>query len=245
MYLTPGRLGEIPMRKRHTAFGEPVVAPSGPVFRVQCPAPAGCPPLAAGQCGPTIRLAINAAIQLAENASTKLEAAVAIEPAKRDADAKETARLFRFFFGHDPSRPVPWAGNKASGAVVAFRFRAVARGLRSRGTLFRCHPTCGANAQTCAGPECTPREPNVVELCPGFWTPPAGLHLSPQFFRAGVILHEMLHLLFTDFFHHPGHVSGDPVRRRDNAHCYEAFALRVAKHAADHVDVSNCVNLPA
>src|SRR5262245_44454550 len=85
MYMMRGQLGEI---------GEPPVAPTGPHFRVQCPAPAGCPPLAAGQCGPTIRQAINAAIQLAENASTKLEAAVAIEPAKRDADAKETARLF-------------------------------------------------------------------------------------------------------------------------------------------------------
>jgi len=62
---------------------------------------------------------------------------------------------------------------------------------------------------------------------------------------AGVILHEMLHLLFFEFFHHPGHPSGDPVRRRDNAHCYEAFALRVAGHAAEPGDVTACWNQPA
>ncbi|NOT60746.1 MAG: hypothetical protein HOP19_11055 [Acidobacteria bacterium] len=189
--------------------------------------------MANAQCQPIIRGAVVSAIQLANNAASMLE-----------TGHPEAARLFQFFFGHAPSRPVPWAGNRASGAIVAIRFRAVARALQSRGTLFRCNPACTVNASTCAGSECSPREPNVVELCQGFWNPPAGLHLAPQFFRGAVILHEMLHLLFTDFFHHPGHSSGDPVRRRDNAHCYEAFALRAAGHAADHVDVTACRTRP-
>jgi hypothetical protein len=225
-------------------IGDPATAPAGPRFRVDCPNPPGCPPTLAGRCGIVVREAVVAAISLAENAATKLDATLSVAPINRDADMKETVRLFRFFFGHDPSRPVPWAGNKASGAVVAVRFRAVAHGFRTRGTVFHCDPTCTANATTCASPQCTPPVPNVVNLCPAFWNPPAGLHVSAQFFRGGVVLHEMLHLLFPTFFHHPDHSSGDPVRRRDNAHCYEAFALRVAKHGADHVDVTNCRSEP-
>lgn len=216
--------------------------PSGPRFTINCPT---CPPIPAAQCRTVLRQALVAAISLAENGATKLEAALSVPANNRDADMRETVRLFRFFFGHDPSRPVPWAGNKASGAIAAFRFRAVANGLRARGTVFRCDPGCTNVAQVCASPECTPREPNVVTLCPPFWSPPAGLRVSAQFFRGAVILHEMLHLLFPTFFHHPGHVSGDPERRRDNAFCYEAFALRVARHAADHVNVTNCRARPA
>src|SRR6266542_5361710 len=39
---------------------------------------------------------------------------------------------------------------------------------------------------------------------------------------------------------------GDPEeRRRDNAHCYEAFALRTAGHGADPADVAACRARPA
>ena len=92
--------------------------------------------------------------------------------------------------------------------------------------MYRCITGCPAttNARTNAADD-----PSLVRLCPRFFNRAAGLPLNNQFFRAGVILHEMLHLLFFEFFHHPGHPSGDPVRRRDNAHCYEAFALRLAR----------------
>jgi hypothetical protein len=200
---------------------------AAPVFRFECPA--GCAPVSAGQCRNILRRAIHDAIFLAANATSKLEA----NP--RDPS---TVRKFRFFFGHDPSRPVPWAGNMESGASVAHRFRKVAEALQGRGTLYR----CGCPG---AGPEVRARtnarvEPNAVNLCARFWNPPPGLRLSHRFFRAGVILHEMLHLLYHEFFHHPGHPSGDPVRRRDNAHCYETFALRVAGRAADPSDVTAC-----
>jgi hypothetical protein len=73
--------------------------------------------------------AIIQAIKLANTAASKLEAPTKIEPGKRDNDAKETARLFRAFFGHDPSKPISYAGNEASGVSVAKRFRAVAKEL--------------------------------------------------------------------------------------------------------------------
>ena len=210
--------------------------PAGPVFRLQCPA--GCPPVPAARCLTVLRQAILSAIQLASNAERALKQVLEPGPRARSKEDEETVRLFRAFFGHDPSRPVPWAGNQASGASVAYRFRKVAEALQGRGTLYRCGcPGAGANivAQTNAG-----AEPNVIELCPQFWNPPAGLRLSDRFFRAGTLIHEMLHLLFHEFFHHQGHPSGDPERRRDNSNCYESFALRVAGHAADPSAVRQC-----
>jgi hypothetical protein len=99
--------------------------PQGPAFRLECAA--GCPPLAANRCRAVVRQANVDAIELARNAAMALEST---------PPSREAARLFRAFFGHDPSRPVPWAGNR--------------------------------------------------------------------FFRGGVVLHEMLHLLYHQFFHHAG-----------------------------------------
>jgi len=215
-----------------TFLGEPGGAPSGPVFRFDCPP--GCPPATANACRGIVRRAIIDAIALANGAASKLEAT---------PRTPETVRLFRAFFGHDPSRPVPWAGNQQSGLVVAFRLRKCAQEmLGGRNIMYRCITGCPAttNARTNAADD-----PSLIRLCPRFFNRAAGLPLNNQFFRAGVILHEMLHLLFFEFFHHPGHPSGDPVRRRDNAHCYEAFALRVAGHAAEHGDVTACWNQPA
>jgi hypothetical protein len=213
-------------------LGQPL--PAGPVFRFECPP--GCAPLAAGQCRVVLRQAIREAIKLAENAASKIDASL-VTGSRDDKTVLETVRLFRFFFGHDPSRPVPWAGNKESGSIIAQRFRKVAEELKAgRRTLFRCITGCpaGVNARTNAA-----ADPNLVRLCPRFWT------LSPDILRAGVVLHEMLHLLYHQFFHHAGHPSGDPERRRDNAHCYEAFALRVAGHGADRSDVEQCRGRPA
>ncbi len=217
---------------------------AGPVF------PANCPPMAAADRRKVLRQATQKAIRLASSAASKLEAATKLKPSDRDAKTAETARLFHFFFGHDPTRPVPWADNKASGAITAHRFRKVAEELGGgRKIVFRCgsssgpDPECRAttNATTnaCTGNN---KNPSLIILCPRFWTSPTALRpgLPPQFFRAGVILHEMLHLLYCDFFHHPGHPSGDPVRRRDNSHCYEAFALRVSGFSPEPGDVSQC-----
>jgi hypothetical protein len=207
----------------------------GTIHRLDCGG--GCPPLAAAQCIPVVRRAITEAINLANNAANKLEAPTKLEPSKRDPkkdkDAIETARLFTFFFCHDPSKPVTWSGNEASGVSVAKRFRAVAKELGGgRRMTFRCN--FGA---LCTGSVAVTRqdvEANVINLCAPFWNPPAGLRgLSNDGFRGGTILHEMLHVLYTDFFHHAGHPSGDPEFRRDNAHCYKAFALRVWGYGED------------
>ena len=85
-------------------FGQPSspTQPAGPVFVLQCPAPPGCPPFLAGQCRAVLRQAIIEAIKLANNAANKIEVATKTEPEKRDLETKKTAKLFKFFFGHDP-----------------------------------------------------------------------------------------------------------------------------------------------
>src|SRR4051812_35230332 len=83
---------------------------SAPIFDAPC---VGCPPgITVAQCRRVIRQAIIEAIKMANNAASKLEAAVKLDPSKRDKDAKETARLFSAFFGHDPRRVITWAGNE-------------------------------------------------------------------------------------------------------------------------------------
>jgi hypothetical protein len=167
---------------------------------------------------------------LANNAAAKLEA---------NPHAFETVRLFQFFFGHNPSRPVSGAGT--SGAIVAHRFRKVAEALQGRGTLYRCIACVGSTVLECPldaptipcplNAQAVP--PNTVEVCPRFWT-------QSQTIRAGILIHEMLHLLYIGHLTH-----ADPERRRDNAHCYEGFALRVGGHGADRCDICRCRRRPA
>lgn len=194
-------------------------------YRFDCPT--GCAPIGAAQCEATLRQAIVDAIGLANNAARKLTAATV---------DSETRRLFRFFLGHEPSRPVPWANNQESRLIVAKRMLSSARELGGgRRTLYRCGcPGAGpgTNAITIS--------PIEVRLCPRFFGPSPQAGLSPRFFRAGVILHEMLHQLYIEFIlHNPNE------RRRNNAHCYEALAMRLAGHAADQSDVAQCRDRPA
>jgi hypothetical protein len=209
-----------------------------PVFRFDpFPPPAGCPALTHPAYDRILRQAVLLAINIANNAATRLEAAVAVAPRLRNPEAQETARLFRFFFCHDPSLPVPWAGNESSGRIVAKRFRAIARELSGgRRIIFRCDPNCPGTrrARTNQGVA-----PNVINLCLPFWNRPPGPGLPREAFRAGIILHEMLHVLFTDFFHH------DPKeRKRNNAHCFRAFALRAARFGQDAAALGSCTGRP-
>ena len=117
--------------------GEPPVAAgaSGPIFDLVC-APGRCAPFADNQCRTVLRRATLDAIALANNAADKLSA---------DNPDPETTRLFRAFFGHDPSRPIPWADNQPSRLSVASRFRSCARELNGgRRTQYSC--VCAANA---------------------------------------------------------------------------------------------------
>ena len=192
-------------------------AESPPVFRLECGS--GCHPLPANRCRPILGQAIRDAIQVALTAATKLEAS--------PVDA-ETARKFQFFFGQPPTRPVPWANNRPSGLVVAQRYRAVARALREPG-IFRCGcPGAPATANAATRPN------GDILLCTSFWAEPK------QFIRAGIVLHEAFHRYFWSFMSHR-QGARDPIeRRRDNAHCYEAFALRAADHGVDLSDVRGC-----
>lgn len=219
-------------------IGEPAapVAGATPPFRFFCPI--GCAPQTAAQCQRIVAQAVRDAIALAERAAQRLE--------QRDAEA---LRLFQFFFGA-PLRPVPWANNRPAADLVAQRYRAVAAGFRSRVPHVRCSTEAGCNAfvQPRAAPSpANPLPRNTILLCPPFWGPgPPGT--VPRFRRAAIVLHEMLHLLFWEFFGHQVNLPrpGDPEeRRRDNSHCYEAFALRVNGHAAEADDVSACRARPA
>jgi hypothetical protein len=214
-----------------------VPAPAAPpAFRFFCAA--GCAPLPANQCHTIVARAIQDAIRLADNAAAKLTA--------RDAEA---LRLFRFFFD-DPLRAVPWADGRPAADLVAHRFSAAAAGFRTRVPHIRCSATCTDNAFTQARAAPTAQIPlprNTIVLCPPFWgVGPAGTDVRS--WRAAILLHEMLHLLFWQFFGHQFNLPrpGDPEeRRRDNSHCYEAFALRAAGHGADGFDVAACRARPA
>lgn len=211
---------------------------AAPVFDFPQPC-AECTLPTAAQCRTALRQAVIRAISLATNGADKIEAAISVAPGARDADARRTARFFRCFFGHDPSRPVPWAGNEASGVSVAKRFRAAASELNGgRRIIFQCQPDrvgCGHEDQPCCNPDENenawfhPNLRNTVNLCPPFWA-------ANRDIRAGIIIHEVLHMLF-------GHLQ-DVGRGRILNACYEAFALRLAGVAPDAFDVCNCRGTP-
>jgi hypothetical protein len=222
----------------------PGAAIPGTTHRLDCPG--GCAPLPAARCVPVLRQAISEAINMALGAANKLDAS--LKPGPRTPDASNTARLFQFFFGHDPTLPVEWAGGIPSGASIAGRYRAVARELSGgRQIVFRC-----GDAALCAGNvavtrHCTPGnvslvEPNVINLCGPFWAPPALRGLPPETFRGATILHEMLHVLFCEGFHDGG--PPPDQFRRNNASCLEAFACRVNGFGADPTAVTLCTNRP-
>lgn len=210
-----------------------VPAAAGPRFRFQC---AGINDATVAARRLQLRRALEQGIRFANGAAAALEAS---------PRSNATIQRFTALFGHPPTRPVPWANNEQSGATVAKRFRAVARHMATSNILFRCidctestdlecplnNPTmaCPLNAQTLI-----PFSQNIIELCPRFWTQ------IPNW-RAGIVLHEMLHHYFGLFFLH----QGEPERRRDNAHCYEAFALQTANVVPDECDICRCRRRPA
>jgi hypothetical protein len=207
-----------------------------PIFDFPLPC-AECTVGTAAQCRTALRQAVIRAIGLATSAAVKIEAAISVAPAGRNADAKRTARIFVRFFGHDPSRLIAGNGNEQSGVSVAKRFRAVARELNGgRRISFQCRvtrPDCADDDVTCCCPDSnaffSPAVPNTVNLCALFWG-------ANRDIRAGMIIHEMLHMLF-------GHLQDVGQGRIRNA-CYEAFALRLAGVTPDPFDVCNCRATP-
>ena len=214
------------------APGGNAVAGLGSLGQFQLLDAATCPPagFTTAQARTAVRRAIAIAIRIANTAAAKLES---IEQKRKDnqprsEEDKRVAKLFLFFFRHDPNHRISWAGNAPSGANVAYRLRKAAEALVKRGMHYRC---------ACPGAPATRRGQAAhrgvhIDLCNAFWNVPAGLRMDAETFRAGVILHEILHVVIEPI--------DDAGPHRANDHCYEAFAMRAAGHAADPSDVRQC-----
>lgn len=213
-------------------------------------------------CFALLQRAIREAIRLANAAADRIEAA--IKPGVRDKAAEFTAQVFQTLFCHDPLFLIPWAGNQPSGASVAQRFRAVARELGpGRRIRFVCLPTLdNCDSTTCCADDFAVTLPDnhfTIFLCVRFWdgrapdefggNPLRGLddprvqlvdqrlpRLPEDDRRAGIIIHEVLHLLFD--------LNDEESPRRFDAHCYVAFALRVNGLGDDPTALLQCQHLP-
>ncbi len=170
-----------------------------------------------------LRRSIEDAIRLANRAASRLEA--------RPRSAA-TIDMFRAIFSHPPSRAVPWGGGRDSGGIVALRYRLAVGALRRNNTRYECR-NIGSFARTLS--------PDHVLIDPSFWNQtddPHGLQRFAQY-RAGTILHEMMHQYFLSFILHDGR-----ERRRNNAHCLTAFALRASGIPPWPHHIRQCVGRP-
>ena len=133
---------------------------------------ATCPPagLTNAQATAIVRRAVRVALGILKTAASKLDSIeqkrVSAEP--RSDEDKKIAKLFRFFFRHDPDTPIPAADNKPSGVNVAHRLRKAAEALVKRGIHYRC---------ACPGAPATRRGQAApggvhIDLCNAFWNVP-------------------------------------------------------------------------
>jgi len=243
----------------------------GPIFDLQCTACAAgqcvacqdahcaaCPVMN-GDCRSVLSQAISEAIGLARNAAGKIDAAIRVAPARRDAPARQTADIFTSFFCHDPLAVVPWAGGP-SGIIVARRLRAVADELDGgrrmrfvcRDERADCRQHDPAESICCAPTDnafTVPGLHSTVFLCPQFWAEQGIPNLPEKQRRAATIIHEMLHNLYDldDEFRSPIPQPPNPripTPRRFDAHCYEAFVLQVNGFGVDQADIDMCGSFP-
>jgi hypothetical protein len=220
--------GDFPVPAR----GGTAVAGVGSLGQFQLLDAGTCPPagFTMAQATTAVRRARAVALSILKSAASKLDSIeqkrVSGQP--RSDEDKRVAKLFLFFFRHDPNHPIPWADNKPSGVNVAHRLRKAAEALVKRGLHYRC--ACPGAPATRRG-QAAPGDTHI-DLCNAFWNVPAGLHMDAETFRAGVILHEVLHVIYDTI--------DDAGPHRANDHCYEAFAMRAAGHGADRSDVRQC-----
>ncbi|MCK6620984.1 MAG: hypothetical protein HUU32_05915 [Calditrichaceae bacterium] len=196
-------------------------------FRFVCTK--NCLPFAnAAKCSRILQRAICQAIRLAAKAADMLK-----HPRNPVIDL-----MFHQVFGHSASQAIPWAGNSEPGDIVAWRFWQVEQALRQQTTFYRCDscttttsddPPAGSIVDVHALAFPATKE---VWLCPSFWR-------LPEFQKAAVILHEMLHLVFSPLFDH-----GPNERKNTNAYCYEVFALRVNGRTPEQIAVNKCISSP-
>ena len=225
-----------------------------PLFDVQCmnceagecvpcrePPCVECP-LLVRKCRSALTEAILKAIMLVQNAADKIEETIGVRREFRGQRAQETAETFKLTFCHDPLDIVPWAGGP-SGATVARRFRAVAHELDGargqRRIRFVCRPTVAAcqdgDHLCCADGDFARTIPgvSVINLCNEFWNQDAD-------HRAGIIIHEMLHMLYAledETFFRTRRI---PTPRRFDAYCYQAFVLWINDIPPDDYASAKC-----
>jgi hypothetical protein len=189
-----------------------------------------CGPCLIQDCKPALRKAMCTAVRLANSAADKLEAA---STTRRDGDAEQTARIFLSLFCHDPSLFIPWAG-EASGLNIAKRLRAAARELGGgRRFFYKCPPT----AKQCDTTTCCPDEFARARdgfLCKGFWEDSEIDAVPTVVARAGILIHEALHLLFPM-------IQDRFSPSRATAACYETFVLRVHGFPALRGTCKKCI----
>lgn len=161
------------------------------------------------------RAALRLAISIARTAAARLTAP-RIDNRTRD--------LFIHFFGTRPDHRPSWATRTAAG-LVAHRYTMVARELAG-GRRFRytcVSGTVGDCATSAPGRVVVAATTgkSAVTLCDAFFAP--GRSISQM---AGTLLHEGMHAVYQDLFFHAV-ARGIAECRRDNARCFQAFALRV------------------
>jgi hypothetical protein len=179
------------------------------------------------------RAALRLAITLAREAAARLTAP-SIDNRTRD--------LFIHFFGSRPEHRPPWAAPRTAAGLVAHRYTMVARELAG-GRRFR---------YTCVtGPvgDCMPSRPGLVVIANT--TGRSAISLCDAFFdgrridqMAGTLIHEGMHAVYQELFFHAVR-RGIAECRRDNARCFQGFALRLRGFGAE-ADIRNgCRRTPA
>ena len=225
--------------------------------RAPAKAPLACPPirficdcnLPNSQCSARkLCDRILGAINLANKAADRLE---------KKPMSTATVKLFQQVFGQLPTDQWELPGQPTktmqASAMVAQRFRTVAKELERRDTLYRCVPDSQCHLSRGSGPQCYTdrlgiipevRQP-TVELAPKSCHPTDTMVidavaiallckntvlLCPQFwqqpkkeFQEGTILHEMFHLCFGLTCAWFQHDQKE--RKRNGANCYEVFAV--------------------
>ncbi len=194
------------------------------------------------------------AIKLATKATDALDALKKKPPHKIKVaiEMANTVAGFTTAFGEGPGAKwkLPWAPKQTmpAGDIVAKRFRTVAKELQTRDTEYKCVHCMPRPVMEVPEPPSHPTETivrdtlamavlceNEVRLCPQFW------QVTPEE-RAATVLHEMFHLCFgltCAWFQH------DPKeRKRNNAYCYEAFALLVAGVTPPPTTTDKCTKTP-
>jgi hypothetical protein len=215
-------------------------------------------------CFALLHQAILEAIRLANAAATKLDAAMADPGSKSAQETARLFQAF-FCHGPSFPVSWAGNQPSGATVAARFLSVARELGPADKGRIVRfvCQPTIDNCVGDCCSEDdfafTVPDMHSTVFLCARFWDARTAaelggnplrrlddprLQLVDRRFpglpevdrRAGIIIHETLHLLFD--------LGDDDSPRRFDAHCYAAFALRVNGFGGDPTAVRQCLSLP-